>query len=106
MLVAAGRLCFGAIATLCAVAHADAQLPTARIEGVVTDSVHARPLLGALVFATPVGSRGSVIRSVLSDVQGHYLIDSLAPGKYAVDFTHAFADSLVLNVPPASVTVG
>src|SRR6478735_5319197 len=89
-----------AIVLLCAAARADAQPPAARIDGVVTDSVHARPLVGALVFATPIGARGGAIRSVFSDSAGHYVIDSLAAGTYAVDFTHAFADSLALNVPP------
>jgi len=93
------------IVLLCAAARVDAQLPAARIDGVVTDSVHARPLVGALVFATPIGVRGGSMRSVFSDSAGRYVIDSLAAGTYAVDFTHPFADSLALNMPPVNVTV-
>jgi hypothetical protein len=91
------------IVSLCAAAHVEGQ--TARIVGLVTDSVHTRPLVGALVFVTPIAARGGSIRSAFSDSAGRYVIDSLAAGTYAVDFTHPFADSLALNVPPVSATV-
>jgi hypothetical protein len=100
---AARRLLMGVVAVLCGASPLVGQLPTGRIDGLVTDSVHSRPLVGALVFAAPIGARRGVIRSAISDDRGRYSIDSLGAGAYSVDFTHPFADSLTLNIPPISI---
>jgi hypothetical protein len=92
-------------AALCSATDLEGQLPAGRIDGVVTDSVHSRPLVGALVFVTPIGATRGAIRSAVSDDAGRYVVDSLAAGSYSVDFTHPFADSLALNVPPVAVTL-
>ncbi|MEO8335220.1 MAG: carboxypeptidase-like regulatory domain-containing protein [bacterium] len=101
----AARCLVAAVAAALGAAELHAQLPTARIDGVVADSVHARPLVGALVFVTPIGAARGSIRSAVSDDSGHYAIDRLDAGTYSVDFTHPFVDSLVLNIPPTAVTL-
>jgi len=88
---------------LCGASNLEGQRPTGRIDGVVTDSVHSRPLVGALVFVAPIGARSGAIRSAVSDDRGRYVVDSLGAGAYSVDFTHPFADSLALNIPPIAV---
>ncbi|MEO5817172.1 MAG: carboxypeptidase-like regulatory domain-containing protein [Gemmatimonadaceae bacterium] len=102
---AAARLLLAVTAALYGATNLDAQLPTGRIDGVVTDSVHSRPLTGALVFVTPIGTKRGSIRSAVADAVGRYVVDSLAAGGYSVDFTHPFADSLALDVPPVAVTL-
>ncbi|MDQ6634319.1 MAG: carboxypeptidase-like regulatory domain-containing protein, partial [Gemmatimonadota bacterium] len=83
-----------------------AQTPlTGRIEGQVTDSLHDRPLAGALVIVTPRAAGDTQFKSVLTDDRGRFSVDSLRPGRYQVEVTHPFLDSLELNLPPREVTV-
>ena len=77
----------------------------ARISGLVTDSVHVKPLADAIVFLTPVGTKTGGIRSVISDVKGSFVIDSLPAGRYTVDFTHPLLDTLELTLPPREVVL-
>ena len=73
-----------------------------RIEGVIIDSVHMRPLANAFVFARPLAPASGMGRTAVTDDRGRYRIDSLAPDRYAVDFTHPLLDSLEL-VPATHV---
>jgi hypothetical protein len=76
-----------------------------RVEGVVFDSVHARPLAGAHVVAVGTGSRAEVRREATSDSSGRYVIDSLPLGRYFVGFENALLDSLEVALPPREAIV-
>jgi hypothetical protein len=74
--------------------------PLGRIEGVVYDSVHARPLGSAHVVAVGTGTQSEVRRDATSDSVGHFHIDSLPPGHYIVGFESALLDSLEVTLSP------
>jgi hypothetical protein len=95
--------------TLALLAFAAAGTPlraqsTGRIEGVVTDSAHARWPEGASLLAIrtepPEHSGGATV-----DIRGRYRIDSLPAGRYMVELTSPFLDSLEITLPPREVTV-
>jgi hypothetical protein len=77
---------------------------TGRIEGVVTDSAHARWPEGASLLAIrtepPEHSGGATV-----DNRGRYRIDSLPAGRYMVELASPFLDSLEIMLPPREVTV-
>ena len=81
-----------------------AQATTGRLEGRVIDSVHARPSDGTSVFAIraapPDHSDGAK-----PDERGRYRIDSLPAGRYVVELTSPFLDSLELALRPREVTI-
>jgi hypothetical protein len=92
--------------TLSSALPASAQeIRSSRIEGTLTDSVHARPLAGARVVAVGAGSRTDVQRATTTDSAGRYHIDSLPAGRYAVGFESALLDSLEMAVSPREATV-
>jgi hypothetical protein len=82
-----------------------AQAATARLEGVVHDSVRARPAVGAVVFATRLQPQPSAYFSAATDDRGRYRIDSLPAGEYTVSFSTDVLDSLELTLPGRTVTV-
>jgi hypothetical protein len=71
-----------------------------RAEGVVYDSVHARPLAAAHVVAVGIGARSEVRREATSDSVGRYRLDSLPLGRYLVGFESALLDSLEVALTP------
>lgn len=78
---------------------------TARLEGVVTDSIRHTPLAGALVQVGEVPGRFA------TDSSGRFEADSLPPGSHEVRFTHPVLDSLgmrsgavVLNLTAGTTT--
>ena len=77
-----------------------------RIDGVVFDSVHARPLAGVQVVAVGTASRSDVRGAATSDSTGRYRIDSLPAGRYSVAFESALLDSLEITLSPREATVG
>lgn len=81
-----------------------AQSTFGRIEGVVTDSAHARWPEGASVLAIrtepPEHSGGATV-----DNRGRYRIDSLPAGRYMVELASPFLDSLEITLPAREVTV-
>jgi hypothetical protein len=83
------------------VAHA--QQGTARLEGTVTDSAHARPLTGATVLVTKNAPEPAAWYSVTTDDRGRYRLDTLAAGRYGVALWHPLLDSLELTLPPRAV---
>jgi hypothetical protein len=84
---------------LCSAPHAYAQSDrSGRIEGVVFDSVHARPLAGAHVVA--VGTGTDARADATSDSAGRYRIDSLPLGRYIVGFESELLDSLEVTLSP------
>jgi len=95
--------------TLALLALAAAAIPlraqsTGRIEGVVTDSAHARWPEGASVLAIrtepPEHSGGADV-----DNRGRYRIDSLPVGRYMVELSSPFLDSLEITLPARDITV-
>ena len=86
-------------------AHAQ-RVPRGRIDGVVTDSIHARPLAGALVLLARRTMDTSVSRSAATDADGRFVFDTLPPGSYVVALESAFLDSLDLASPTRTVAVG
>ncbi len=74
-----------------------------RIAGEIRDSVHARPLDGAVVLVTRLEPRPSQFLSTVTDERGRYALDSLSAGRYSVAFSSALLDSLQLTIPPREV---
>lgn len=67
---------------------------SARMEGVVYDSLFAKaPLAGATVVVRELQ------RYVTTDSAGHFRVDSLVPGRYTLDVLHEMLDSLDLRLP-------
>lgn len=83
---------------------AQAQHGTARLEGTVTDSLHARPLAGATVLITR-NSQPEGWFSVATDDRGRYRLDTLAAGRYSVAIWHAILDTLELTLPPRTIEI-
>jgi Carboxypeptidase regulatory-like domain len=79
-----------------------------RIEGIVVDSVHTRPLAGVRVLAVGAGAPADAPRTTISDSAGRYHIDSLPPGQYVVGFESSLLDSLEIVLParPGEVAPG
>jgi hypothetical protein len=98
-----------AVLAMCLTRAAHAQNESSgRIEGVVFDSVHSRPLASAHVVAASTGPRAEVRHEATADSLGRYRIDSLPPGRYAVGFESALLDSLEVALSPreANLTAG
>jgi hypothetical protein len=72
---------------------ARAQSATGRIDGVVFDSVYARPLARASVQLA-LAANVSITRTLTADDEGRFHADSLAPGAWLIGATHPFLDSL------------
>src|SRR2546423_11045500 len=75
------------------------------IEGEITDSLHARPLAGGLVFIPRLSPEPSEYLSTTTDEKGRSRLDKLAAGRYNVAFTHAMLDSLGTSLPPRELTL-
>ena len=86
--------------------NAVAQSTTARLEGVVHDSVRARPAAGAAVFVTRLRPQPSLFFSGVTDERGRYRIDSLTAGEYTVSFSTDVLDSLELTLPGQTIVIG
>jgi hypothetical protein len=89
-----------------------ALLAQTSIGGVVRDSLSGRTLAFANVQLTPLNAPTSAGRSVIADANGHFVLDSVAPGTYLFGFFHPRLDSLgfdavtrPLTVPAAGQTV-
>jgi hypothetical protein len=76
-----------------------------RLEGTVTDSIHARPLAGVRVVAAGTGAQADIRAEATSDSAGRYRIDSLAPGRYLVGFESPLLDSLEIVLPPREAVI-
>jgi hypothetical protein len=92
---------------LCAVPAARGQsAANGRIEGVITDSAHAGPAVGAVVMVTRLAPEPSLFVSGVTDGKGRFRFDTLAAGRYFVSFATEFLDSLGLLLPERAVTLG
>ena len=78
---------------------------TGRLEGTVTDSLHAAPFAGATVRATRIGSEPEITLSAVSDQRGRYRFDRLDTGSYALSVGSPLLDSLEYGGPARRVSV-
>jgi len=78
---------------------------TGRIEGTITDSIHGAPLVNANVLAVRIEPEPSVSSGASTDARGRYHIDSLAAGRYMVEFASPLLDSLEITLPPREASV-
>ncbi len=78
---------------------------SAHLEGTVTDSVRARPLVGAWIFLTRRDTEPPELLRAESDDKGRYRFDNLTPGKYSVGFGSESLDSLDVMLPEKSITL-
>lgn len=94
--------CFAACAVALPFVSALAQgvARSARIVGVVADSLSAAPLRGAEVVVT------GIARSVTTDSLGRFTIDSLTPGTYQVGVFHPLLESLGVTLATQPFAVG
>jgi hypothetical protein len=87
-------------ALLTCAAALDAQIVVA---GTVSDSVHHKPLAGALVQLVADSAR--IVKSATTDSLGAYRIDGVPTGSYIIGFFHATLDSLGLDLSPMRIVL-
>ena len=80
-------------------APASAPPKTSSVGGVVSDSIHGGPLVGAVVTVT-----GST-RQATTGGGGDFRIDSIPPGQHSIVVTHPLLDTLGLAVHSAPFTI-
>lgn len=78
---------------------------TGTIAGTITDSVHARPANGAMVFLTRTSPEPSEFRSAITDDKGRFHFDSLSAGRYSMSYATAYLDSLGVGMPARALTL-
>lgn len=78
---------------------------SAQLEGTVTDSVRAKPLVGAWIFLTRRDTEPPALLRAVSDDKGRYRFDNLTPGKYSVGFASEWLDSLDVMLPETSIAL-
>ncbi|MEO8337635.1 MAG: carboxypeptidase regulatory-like domain-containing protein, partial [bacterium] len=96
---------FALIALALHAERATAQQP-ARIDGVLTDSARNKPLSDASIIVTRVEPvQPEFSRTLVSDKDGRYYLDSLTAGRYSIWFSHPTLDSLDLPVASRELTL-
>jgi hypothetical protein len=78
---------------------------SALIQGTVTDSVHAKPAVGAPVLLTRLSPEPAELRSTVTDEKGRFHFDTLVAGRYSIAFATPYLDSLHLTMPEREVNV-
>lgn len=104
-----GRLMLAIPAVLSVLASArlpGQDVPTARVRGVVYDSIAHAPIAGVTVHYVGLGQppAGSSF-SAVSDSSGRYTIESLPAGRYVAGFFHRAIDTLGIELPQQLVDV-
>jgi hypothetical protein len=98
----------GCVAGMCGAAHVAAQAPaapdSARVTGVVFDSLDNRPLSEATVQLIEVPP-GRHSYAAIADSLGRFDIDSVHAGTYILGFLHPLLDTLGISAPFDSVSV-
>ena len=92
------------ICAQCLAAQASAAPASARVTGVVFDSLGNRPLSDATVqlIESPPGRHSY---AAISDSLGRFAIDSVHAGNYIVGFLHPLLDTLGISAPYDSISV-
>jgi Carboxypeptidase regulatory-like domain len=91
------------LASLATIAPASAQTPAfGKIQGFIIDSVHNGPLAKAVVLVEGAS------RQTMTDVDGHYAIDSVPPGEHRIQVLSAVLDTLgfSMRTPPHTFAAG
>lgn len=101
--LAAALVGIGVACLFPALASAQARAAGGRLDGVVYDSVARRPLAGATVQLVTPDYGDS--RAVITDLQGRFRLDSLAPGAWIVGALHPRLDSLGIAQLSRGVTI-
>jgi hypothetical protein len=78
---------------------------SARIEGTVIDSVHAKAAAGVPVLLTRLAPEPATFRSTTTDGKGRFHFDTLVAGRYTIAFATPYLDSLSVSLPPQEVVV-
>lgn len=86
-------------------AAAPAAAGGATLAGVVYDSLHGRPLAGAMVQLVPDGSHPGLTHATETDSVGMFRFDELQAARYIIGFRHPAVDALGLSEPVWSVRV-
>jgi hypothetical protein len=96
-----------ALATVPIVARSQASPASARVTGIVYDSMAMRPLSGAVVQLALVAAPRSIssVRSYITDSLGRFDFDAVAPGTYLLGYQHVAVDSLGLRSPLQRIDV-
>lgn len=81
--------------------------PSARVTGIVYDSMAMRPLTGAVVQLALVPAPGTIagVRSIVTDSLGRFDFTPVTPGTYLLGYQHVAADSLGLRSPLQRIDV-
>jgi hypothetical protein len=101
-------LCVAAIAFPLSLGSAGhAQTPTRVVAGVVFDSAAGLPLVGAVVQLVRLGHHDvpSSSTATLTNEQGRYRIEGVAPGRYLVGFQHEALNVFRVEAPARRVDV-
>ena len=75
------------------------------IEGIIADSIHARPLAGVRVQAIRVDAPDDSTLVTVADVLGRFRFERLHPGRYALSILSPFLDSLEFGGPATQLSV-
>ena len=98
------RLSLPAIAALTLCVGRTAQAQTARVAGVVYDSVARAPMRGAVVQL--VSNDRATVRSATTDSLGQFSVDTVAAGHWMVAAMHPRIDALGVTQLARELTVG
>ena len=94
-----------ALAAVTFASAARAQRGTARLEGTATDSMHARPLAGAMVLVTRNAPEPAAWFSAMTDERGPFQIDTIPAGRYDIGLWHPLLDSLEVALPNRKIEI-
>ena len=100
------RLAAALLASVVTASALGAQSPaTGTIAGTITDSIRAKPAVGATVLLTRLSPEPSELRTTVTDDKGRFRFDTLVAGRYSIAFATDYLDSLSINVPPREVAL-
>lgn len=91
--------CAGAQSTTTPPSRAAASASLASIAGLVLDSLHNAPLAAATVHIVGTERRG------ITGADGHFHIDSIAPGEHQLTVSHPLLDTLGLSITTRPVAL-
>ncbi len=75
-----------------------ARSPFAVLDGMAVDSLHSQPLSGAVVTVE------GTVRHGVADSLGHFIIDSIPPGRYRLGIDHPVLDTIGISLASDTIT--